>query len=55
MSHQETGQQDLLHQRKTEIDYITGYLLQQAEKQGIDLPRHRALYLQIKALESQFI
>ena len=48
-------QQDLLNQRKTEIDYITGYLLQQAEKQGIDLPRHRALYLQIKALESQFI
>ncbi len=46
-------QQDLAHQRKTEIDYITGYLLQQAEKQGLELPRHRALYLKVKVLESQ--
>lgn len=48
-------QQDLAHHRKTEVDYITGYLLQQAEKQGIDLPQHRELYQQVKALESQFI
>lgn len=44
--------QDIAYHRKTEIDYITGYLLQQAEKQGIDLPKHRQLYLKVKALES---
>lgn len=48
-------QQDLANQRQTEIDYITGYLLQQAEQNGLELPRHRALYLKIKALESQFV
>lgn len=47
-------QQDLAHQRKTEIDYITGYLLQQAEKIGIKLPLHQDLYLKIKKLESTF-
>ncbi len=46
--------QDIVHHRKTEIDYITGYLLQQAEKQGLDLPGHRELYLKIKALESRY-
>jgi 2-dehydropantoate 2-reductase len=48
-------QQDLANQRRTEIDYITGYLLQQAEQHGLELPRHRALYLKIKVLESQFV
>lgn len=48
-------QQDLANQRQTEIDFITGYLLQQAEKIGLELPLHRALYLKIKALESPFV
>lgn len=47
--------QDIAYHRKTEIDYITGYLLQQAEAQGIDLPGHRKLYLKLKALESRYI
>ena len=42
-------QQDLANQRRTEIDYITGYLLQQAEQKGLELPLNRALYLKIKA------
>ena len=48
-------QQDLANRRRTEIDYITGYLLQQAERSGLELPHHRALYLKVKALESQFV
>jgi 2-dehydropantoate 2-reductase len=48
-------QQDLANRRRTEIDYITGYLLQQAERSGLELPQHRALYLKVKALESQFV
>ena len=48
-------QQDIANRRRTEIDYITGYLLQQAEQNGLELPQHRALYLKIKALESQFV
>jgi 2-dehydropantoate 2-reductase len=45
-------QQDLANQRPTEIDFITGYLLQQAAKIDLELPLHRALYIKIKALES---
>lgn len=48
-------QQDLAHHRQTEIDYITGYLLQQAKQNGIELPLHRALSLKIKELESPFV
>jgi 2-dehydropantoate 2-reductase len=47
-------QQDIAHQRKTEIDYITGFLLQQAEQIELELPHHQELYLKIKALESPF-
>lgn len=46
--------QDIVHHRKTEIDYITGYLLQQAEKQGLDLPENRELYFKVKELESGY-
>lgn len=39
--------QDVRHQRKTELDYITGYLLREAEKQGISLPANQQLFLDI--------
>jgi 2-dehydropantoate 2-reductase len=35
--------QDMLHGRRTEIDYITGYLLQVADQFGIAAPHNRAL------------
>jgi 2-dehydropantoate 2-reductase len=43
--------QDVARGRRTEIDYITGYLLQVAEQHGIDAPRNRALLETIKSGE----
>ncbi|TGA72705.1 2-dehydropantoate 2-reductase [Aliivibrio fischeri] len=42
---------DCFYQRKTEIDFITGYLLQRAEFHGISAPTNQSLYNQIKQLE----
>lgn len=36
--------QDRLAERPTEIDYITGFLLGEARRLGLDLPANRALY-----------
>ncbi len=36
--------QDVERGRRTEIDYITGYLLQVAEQHGIDAPHNRACW-----------
>jgi 2-dehydropantoate 2-reductase len=44
-------QQDLASGRLTEIDYITGYILRQAQPFGIQMPHHQKLYNAIKALE----
>lgn len=46
-------QQDLAAGRHTEIDYITGYLLREAQPYGIAMPTHQALYDAIKAREPQ--
>lgn len=40
--------QDVQGGRRTEIDYITGYLLQVADRHGIDAPHNRALLESIK-------
>lgn len=42
--------QDIRQQRKTEIDFITGYLLQVAQRHGVSLPHHEKLYQQIKGI-----
>ncbi|WP_175365427.1 2-dehydropantoate 2-reductase [Aliivibrio logei] len=42
---------DLFYQRRSEIDFITGYLLKQAEKHQISAPINQALYNKIKQLE----
>lgn len=42
---------DCFYQRKTEIDNITGYLLQRAAQHGISAPINQTLYNQIKQLE----
>ena len=47
-------QQDIAHQRKTEIDFITGYLLQKANEHQLALPQHHELYLKIKEREQAF-
>ncbi|WP_105903217.1 2-dehydropantoate 2-reductase [Vibrio gangliei] len=43
--------QDVHHQRPTEIDFITGFLLKKAQQYGIEVPNHQRLYQQIKRLE----
>lgn len=40
--------QDVRHQRKTELDFITGYLLKQAQIAGIELPANEQLYNDLK-------
>jgi 2-dehydropantoate 2-reductase len=42
--------EDVERARATEIDYITGYLLQVAERHGIVAPRNRELYRRIREL-----
>lgn len=39
--------QDVLHQRPTELDYINGYLLRQAQQLDIELPLNRRLLAQL--------
>lgn len=45
--------QDILISRKTEIDFITGYLLKMAAKKHIKLPEHEQIVNQIKILEKE--
>ncbi len=44
--------QDVAHQRPTEIEAITGYLLQKATSFSIDVPTHKVLYQQVKQLSA---
>ncbi len=46
--------QDIQHHRHTEIDYITGYLLQCARRHGIDVPENKHLYEMIKQKENTY-
>ncbi len=44
--------QDVLHQRRTELPYICGYLLQHARQNGLNAPLTESLYQSISALEA---
>ena len=44
--------QDVLAGRRTEIDAITGVLLQMAARRGIAVPAHEALYRRVRDLEA---
>ncbi|MGR5160388.1 2-dehydropantoate 2-reductase [Vibrio owensii] len=46
--------QDVFHQRRTEIDFITGYLLKAAEKRQISTPENAKLYQRIKQIEQSW-
>jgi 2-dehydropantoate 2-reductase len=46
--------QDVRAQRRTEIDYITGYLLQRARAQGIAVPENARLYELVKRKEQDY-
>lgn len=46
--------EDVLAQRPTEIELITGALLRRAERHGLDLPLHTALYRLVKAREGSY-
>ncbi|MEH6624883.1 MAG: 2-dehydropantoate 2-reductase [Motiliproteus sp.] len=45
--------QDVRHKRRTEIDYINGFICQQAQQRGVSIPSHQQLVDQVKALNSQ--
>ena len=42
---------DILQRRKTEIDYINGYMVNLAKKAGLGVPQNERLIQQVKALE----
>ncbi len=44
--------QDVLASRRTEIDAITGVLLALAERQGVEVPTHRAVLARVKRAEA---
>lgn len=48
-------QQDVVHQRQTEIDFITGYLLQRAQHHGVSIPTNLELYQHIHSLQQSWI
>lgn len=43
--------QDIANKRPTEIEFITGYVVRQAERLGLTAPQNNQLWLKIKALE----
>ena len=46
--------QDIFHKRKTEIDYITGYLCAVADKHHIPVAKNRALYQKINQIQDSW-
>lgn len=46
--------QDIQHQRHTEIDYITGYVLRRGRKHGLSLPVNTRIFEHIKRKENDY-
>ena len=46
--------QDMFYQRRTEIDFITGFLLKTAHRHQIDVPVNQTLFTQVKEQESSW-
>ncbi len=46
--------QDILAQRRTEIDYINGYVIRRARRQGMEAPENSRIYQLIKRREQDY-
>lgn len=46
--------QDVAHQRRTENDAISGFIVRQGARFGLSLPHNKALYSQMQALEQRY-
>ena len=46
--------QDIRNNRRTEIDYITGFLIKQARAHGLSTPENDRLYHLVKNREQQY-
>lgn len=46
-------QQDIEHGRRTEIDFINGFIVQEAEKVGIQVPTNKSLWQHVHKLEGR--
>jgi 2-dehydropantoate 2-reductase len=46
--------EDVQASRPTEVDLITGALVREAERAGVDAPLHTALYHLVKAREASY-
>lgn len=44
---------DIIRQRRTEIDYLNGFVVQQCEQLGLSAPTHRWLWEHVKAVENR--
>ncbi|WP_246840628.1 2-dehydropantoate 2-reductase [Lacimicrobium sp. SS2-24] len=44
--------QDIRHKRRTEVDYINGYLVTQGQRAGLSMACHSAMWQRIKRLEA---
>jgi len=53
-AHRPSMLEDVEAHRPTEIDLITGALVREAEREGVPVPLHRALYALIKAKEASY-
>lgn len=52
--HMPSMMQDMLAKRITEVDFINGSVIKEAEKLGIDVPITRAMYLLVKIIEQNY-
>ena len=53
--HKASMLQDVEARRATEVDLITGALVREADRVGVDAPLHRAMYRLVKAREASYL
>jgi 2-dehydropantoate 2-reductase len=53
-AHRPSMLEDVEAHRRTEIDLITGALLREASRAGVEVPLHTALYRLLKAKEASY-
>jgi 2-dehydropantoate 2-reductase len=45
--------QDLARGKKTEIDYLNGYVVRKGQQVGVSVPANRVLYIMVKMIETK--